>query len=215
MKERRKIAAVHSEFISEIDGLLRLDAQNQKRFRVGPGRPTIATFSKSQMHLITESIFTRAFSSYEGFLEDLFILYSRGKPTRAGTKVGSYLLPKNGQHARELIKSQMNFLEWNKPDTIIKRCEIYIEDGGPIKQAITTNVAALRNIKDVRNAIAHRSAEARMRYASVVRGELRAAPLRLPQPGEFLLTSDPGRPHPYFLISYLTVLKDVANVAAG
>ena len=211
--ERRKVSAVHSEFKMEIDRLLRLDQQNQKRFHIGPGRPSSTRFSKSQMTLITEGVFMRAFSAYESFLEDVFLLYARGKPTVSGQTISSFLNPKSTSHARDMIKSNMTFLEWNSPDNVIKRSEIYLGDSNPIKQAVTTNLSRLQYIRKIRNAITHRSIEARNTYIPVVRTELRALPLKVPEPGEFLNTSDPRTPNSYFLVIYLDMLKSVAYLA--
>ncbi|MDG4895044.1 hypothetical protein P9272_15860 [Mesorhizobium sp. WSM4976] len=213
--ERRKVSAVHAGFIQELDALLRLDAQNQRRYRPGPGRPGPATLSKHQMILMTESVFIKAFSHYELFLEEVFILYTRNRPTRGGHRVPSFILPKDGEHARDILKSGMPFLEWNSPDTIVRRCEVYLHDGDPIKRSITAYSARLQRMKAIRNAIAHRSAEAAQRYNNVVRAELRAAPLQPLSPGEFLLSTDPATPASYFLLSYLGIFRSVANVAAG
>jgi hypothetical protein len=215
MRDRRRAGAIHSDFVSEIDRLLRLDAQNQQRFRAGPGRPGPASLSISQMTLITEAIFLRAFSSYEKFLEEIFVFYARGRATRGGELIESFLHPKNGGHARDMIKSHMTFLEWNSPETIIQRCDIYLRDGGPIKIALTSNLTRLGYMRRIRNAIVHRSMEALDRYATVVRSELRAMPLKVPDPGEFLLLTDPQVRTSYFLTSYLDVLKAVADTSAG
>lgn len=213
--ERRKVSTAYNEFIAEIDAVLRLDAHNQRRFRGGPGRPNATSLTLGQMHLMTEGIFSRAFSHYELFLEEIFILYTRKKPTRGGNTVRSYIVPKDGVHAREMLKSSMTFLEWNSTETVIKRCETYLEDGNPIKLSMTTHSATLQRMRVIRNAIAHRSQEAQSRYNAVVRQELRAAPLRPLPPGAFLLTADPAALPNYFLITYLDVLKRVASIATA
>lgn len=215
MPDRRRVGAISSQFIADIERLLRLDVQNQQRFRAGPGRPGPANLSRSQMMLITEGIFLRAFSSYEKLAEEIFIFYSRGQPTRSGVRVDSFLRPRNGAHAREMIKSHMTFLEWNSPDIIIERCDIYLKDGGPIKAAFTANLTRLRDMRWIRNAIVHRSLEAFNRYGRVVRSELRAPPLTLPEPGEFLQMTNPQNRPSYFLITYMDTLKSVAQTAAG
>ena len=202
MPERRKVSAVVADFINRMERLQRLDAQNQQRFRAGPGRPGRATLSRHQMEVLTEGIYIRALTAFELFLEESFILYMRSKPTVGDKRVKSFVNPKDAGHARDMMKSHLNFLEWNSPDIVIKRCEIFLEEGGPIKQAIAQNLSRLQNMRKVRNAIAHNSAEARTQYASVVRLELRAAPLHLPEPGGFLLMADPSLPRSYFLISY-------------
>lgn len=215
MTERRKVGTAYAEFISEINLLSRLDLQNQNRYRAGPGRPSRSTLSKSQLFLITEGIFTRAFSSYERFLEETFLLYARGKPTMSGASVKTYLSPRSTVHAREIIKSHMNYLEWNSPNTIIKRCDIYLDEMNPLRNAMTAHANALGNMRKIRNAIAHRSNEAQEGYQSVLRAELRALPVRVPAPGEFLLMTNPRTPKNYFLVSYLDTLKDVASTAAA
>jgi len=215
MAERRKVSAVHSDFVRELDRFLRLDSQNQQRYRAGPGRPGPATLSKSQMILMTESIFTKAFSHYELFLEELFILYTREKLTIGGKRVGSYIFPRDAAHARDMLKSSMPFLEWNSPDNVIRRCETYLAEGNPIKLSITTHSSRLQTMRVIRNAIAHRSSEAATKYNNIVRSELRASPLRILEPGEFLLMADPNNAPSYFLITYLEILRNVANVAVG
>lgn len=214
MIERRRVSAVFNHFDSVIEGLIRLDAQNQQRYRAGPGRPGVAVLSKNQMSLITEGVFIRAFSSYESFLEQVFILYCRGKHTMSGLKVNRFIVPKDAQHAREIIKSAMPFIEWNSPDTMIRRSETYL-DGGPIKQAIVQHRDRLNTIRKIRNAIAHRSDEAWQKYASTVASELRVQPMRTPEPGEFLMMTDPRSRAQHFLLTYLQVLKSVASIATN
>lgn len=216
MSGRRKVSAAYASFMSEIERLTRLDSQNQIRVRRGPGRPSPATLSARQMTLITEGIFVRAFSSYELFMEDVFILYACGKKTRVGGSVGSFIKPRDGTHARDIIKSHMTFLDWNDADKIIQRCDIYLKNGGPIKLALTSNLTRLRYMRTIRNAIAHKSVEAFARYSNVVRNELRAPPLsNVPEPGEFLQMIDPVARPSYFLMSYLNTLRSVAATCAG
>jgi hypothetical protein len=156
----------------------------------------------------------RAFSSYELFLEEVFILYVRGRPSCSGAMVGSFLRPRNNSHARDMIKSGMRFLEWNSPDTVVDRCDMYLAADSPIKQALTTSLDRLRRMRRVRNAIAHRSDEARGEFVAAVRGELQALPLKVPEPGEFLLMGDPFSPPNYFLLTYLDVFRRVAQIAS-
>jgi len=215
MTTRRKVKAVHRDFMAHVDALIRLDTQNQSRYRAGPGRPSSSTISKRQLELLTESIFARAYSHLEILIEDVFILYCYGKPTISGKNVKSFLAPKNTSHARDMIKSGMNFLDWNTPDIVIKRSDVYLEDMNPMKVAVTTHRAALNDMRKIRNAIAHQSSEARLKFKSVVLSNLRAAPLQELEPGEFLLQSVPSSQNQYFLLYYLNLMKSVANTATG
>jgi hypothetical protein len=184
-------------------------------YRPGPGRPCPQALSKWQMTLMTESIFVRAFSYYEQYLEELFILYTRGRKTKSGKLVKSYVSPTDGRHARDMLKANMQYLEWNSPSNVISRCEIYLRDGNPIKLALTSYTTRLQYMRKIRNAIAHRSSEASSAYNVVVRTELRAPPLAPLLPGEFLQHADPSAPPSYFLLTYFDVFKAVANIASG
>lgn len=214
MPERRRASAVLNSFQNRIDGLIRLDGLNQQRYRSGPGRPSRSVLSKFQMILVTEGLFIRSFTLYELFLEELFVLYARGKPTASGGTVNRYISPRNGAHAIELLKSGMTYLEWNSPDVVISRAEVYL-DGGPIKNALTLYRERIVKMRRIRNAIAHNSDDAWRQYSRLVSTELRAPPLKMPEPGEFLMMTNPAASNEHFLLTYLNVLKAFAQVAAG
>lgn len=215
MRDRRRVSAIHSEFICGLDSLIRLDAHNQSRYRAGAGRPNPAALSKRQLSLLTEGVFVRGFTYFETFLEETFVFYARGKKTKSGRAVVSYMNPIDSLHARNMLKGHSNFLEWNSVDQVISRTELFLEGGGPLKPALTANADKLRSIKKVRNAIAHRSPEAVRAYSSVVTSELRAPPLSLPEPGEFLLMADPRNRGNYFLISYFQNLRQISEQATA
>lgn len=172
----RRVSAAYGSFRDEMNRLKRLDDLNQERFYPGPGRPGRERLTKSQMHLLTEGILARAFSRYEAFIEQAFLLYCQGKPSKSGRKVRSYLAPRNASHARSLVQSGMTFLEWNSADNVIERSKTYLYPDSPIFTAMTAYRARLSNIRRVRNAIAHCSVEARAHFLKVVRDELGVAP---------------------------------------
>lgn len=212
----RRVSAAYNAFKAELDQLQRLDDLNQRRFFPGPGRPGRDRLTKNQMHLLSESILARAFRRYEHFIEQTFLLYCQGRPSASGQTVGSYLKPRNADHARSLVQSGMTFLEWNSPDNVIDRSKVYLLPDSPIFTAVTTYSSRLSRIRKVRNAIAHSSVEAQTQFLKVVRDELGVAPLRPPGVGEFLIMNDAAAPAPrYYLRTYLAVLGDVARIAAA
>jgi hypothetical protein len=163
---------------------------------------------------ITEGIFIRAFSSFELFLEELFVLYALGKPSISGTKVNRFILPRDGRHVRELIRADKQFVDWASADLVLQRVETYF-DGGPMKTAIVQYKDRLKTVRRIRNAIAHRSDEAWGRYVKVVAAELRAPPLKIPQPGEFLMMTDPRVRTRHFLLTYFDVFREFAEISAA
>ncbi len=164
MVARRKISASFANFDSEITRLLALDTQNQTRYRAGPGRPNASVITTTQLHIITEGVFNRAFRSFESFLEEVFVLYSMEKRSRGGRHSLAYISPKSNEHAIQMMQSGMNFLQWNSPDTIIQRAELYLKDGFPIKESITINRTILRDVRHVRNHIAHNSRDSQAKF---------------------------------------------------
>ena len=216
MAERRKVTTAFSEFDAELRRLVNLDEKNQGSYFAGRGRPQAGKLSKNQMHLVTEALFLRAFSRYEAFIEEVFILYCMEKKTQSGKSVKSHIRAKNYGHAKQIIKSSMNFLEWNNPDKIIERSRTYLEIDNPIFNAITQNKTKLDRMRKIRNAIAHYSEESELQFNKVLRDELGSLPLRKINVGEFLIMNDVGTHNAaYYLRTYFTVLQIVAEIAAG
>lgn len=204
---RRKISAPYRAFNSEIDKLIRLDAQNQNAFTSG----TSPRITKHQFHLLTETILFTAYRAYENFLEDIFQLYCLEKPLRSGRRVRSYLRPRDFSHAREMIKSSGRYLDWSNAGNVIKRAEIYLGNGFPVKLPFTTHKTVLEDLERLRNHIAHDSQESFNGYVHVLRRHYNTLPLTTPTPGEFLLLTNRIEPSKYNLLYYLDVLKLIAD----
>ena len=200
--ERRKVSAVRADIIRELDRLLRLDADNQSRFS--------GSVNRYQLELLTESIFFSAYRGYENFLEDAFVLYCLEKKSISGKKYRSYLKPKNFSHARELIQSHMPYLDWTSPDNVISRAETYLFNGEPFKTPVASTLESLRDMKKLRNHIAHNSKDSKEPYISVITKHYRTTPLKEPSPGRYLLeivsNSDPSK---YYLVKYIEDIKEV------
>ena len=201
--ERRKVSAVQKDVLQELERLIRLDSENQSRFS--------GSASKYQLELLTESVFFSAFRAFENYLEDTFILFSLEKPSISGKKYGSYLKPKNFMHGRELIKSSMQHLDWTSPDNVVKRAETYLVDGEPFKTPLSSAMTSLRDMKKIRNHIAHNSRESNQGYKQVIIKHYGTLPLKLPTPGKYLLEIVPSATPPtYYPLRYITNLKAVA-----
>jgi hypothetical protein len=210
MRIRRKITAVRSDFRKEIGRLLNLDRDNQRRLASGVG-----AINKQQMYTLTESVFFYTYRCYENLVRDIFILCCLGKPNMVGIRAHSYLRPKNFSHAEDLIKSSLRYVEWSNPDELIKRADLYLKDGEPIKTVLISNRVILHDIRKLRNHIAHNSSFSRTAYIDVIRRKIGTVPLRLPSVGEFLLTSDGRAPHRYHLLTYMEDIERVAEGLAG
>ena len=203
MKSRRKVSAVHSDFLKEINRLKRFDGDNQINYQNG-------ILTKKQIHILVESCFFSAFREYENFIRDIFILYTQEKSRTNGRRVKSYLKPTDFFHAEKLMKSSMHFLDWNSPDIIIERSEVYLKDGYPIKSPYTMNRTRLANYKKLRNHIAHNSFESLKSYKSVLRSYHGTVPLRIPSVGEYLMLTSNANPSQYNLLEFFDLIENMA-----
>jgi hypothetical protein len=201
---RIKISAALKTFTVATDALIKLDRDNQTRF----SRPTIS--DKRSLVMLSEGIFVSAFREFETFLEEVFILYTLEKTTTTNAKPRSYLKPKNYDHALELVKSSMPFLDWTSPDNVINRAETYLHNGWPVKLPLSTNRVILQDMKKVRNHIAHNSKESLKEYKKVLQKHYRTLPLSILKPGEYLQLMVPTAPTEHYLLYYLNQLRLVS-----
>jgi len=206
---RIKVSAALNAFTAAVDGFTKLDRDNQRRFAL------LSVSDKRSLVMLSEGIFLSAFREFETFLEEVFILYTLEKTTTANVKPRSYLKPRNYDHALELIKSSMPFLDWTSPDNVINRAETYLHNGGPVKLPLSANRVVLQDMKKVRNHIAHNSKESLKEYKKVLQRHYRTLPLNIPKPGEYLLLMVPSAPTEHYLLYYLNKLKSISANLAG
>jgi hypothetical protein len=204
VKNRIKISACYNSFILEISRLERFDYQNHIKFNRNE-------LTKAQMELMVESIFFAGFRAYEGFIREIFVLYCLQKTTSRKTNIKSYLKPKNFEHSELLVKSSMPFLDWTKPETVIERAELYLENGYPIKLPYTTNLQQLKNFKTLRNHIAHNSSESEIQYEKLVRNYYHGIrPLQIPSPGQYLMLTSRNNLAHYLLLDFFSLMKTIS-----
>ncbi len=208
---KSKLLGCLSHLKNELRTLRAIDKQNQMLFTTSLAKKGARNLTKTQMYLLTETIFFAAFRAYEQFLRNVFLLYCCGAQASKKKLVRSYLRPRSIQHAEDLVQSSMRFLDWNSPDTLLERSETYLKDGHPIKASVTTNLDSLRELRKVRNHIAHMSKESLDDFKKVVKTHYATLPLKVPRPGEFLLLASRRTSGNYYLLEYMKIIEDVAT----
>jgi len=202
---RRQISAVLVDLERELSSLERMDQKNQREL----------ASRKPQLILLTEGVFFRAFRAYENYLEDAFLLYLLEKPTLSGAVSSSYLKPRNFLHARELLLSGKRFLDWTTPEVVMDRAETFLQNGGTVRNSIASVRQDLKDMKVVRNHIAHNSMESERAFISMLRRVRGTSPIGRISPGEHLLDGVTGvTPSTYHLSNYITVIRDVCEAIA-
>lgn len=206
-----KISSAHKAFLAALSQWERFDRRNQRAFSAAG----INKVSLQQLHVLTEAVLTGSFRAYEGYVREVFLLYARGKTTKGGGVVRSFLTPLSALHAEQLMKQSKPFLDWSSPDTVIQRAETFLQSGAPIKLALSSSSASIKSIKAVRNHIAHESEESLSSYKKVVLAHFGTLPIQIPTPGDFLLRPSTTHSGIYLLKEYLDTLRHVADGLAG
>jgi hypothetical protein len=198
-------------FCIELNDLRAFDAQNQAA--LSSSTPKLLT--ADQLDILVEMVFFRAYRCYEQFIRKVVLLYCSGQQTMSGKSVVSFLSPRDHGHAENLVKSTKPYIEWGNPDEVVQRAELYLDDGFPIKQSYTPRLAALKDLRRIRNHIAHSSPESLVQYRIALRNYFGAAPLPEPAPGRFLLQPDKEDKTKYLLLTILETLQTLAGDVAA
>jgi hypothetical protein len=146
-----------------------------------------ARFNNLHFNQIVELAFMKSYLTWEGFIEEAFILYLLGKSAPNGYLPKRHAIPLNRQHAVELLASDARYTDWTAPDRIVNRATRFFRRGAPFVDIIRPQTNLLNNLKTIRNAISHDSDEATERFNALVRNELTFLPHGT-TPGSFLAT---------------------------
>lgn len=198
------------DFEQEVNSAHRLVAA-LGRARVIQGGPV----TQAQFHQVVELGYLRAYLAWESFLENSFILYVMGKRSGSGAGPRRFVTPENRRHAVNICTEGQRYADWTSIDKVVSKAERFFRGGEPYKSALTNKQILLQDMKTIRNAIAHQSDDAALKFEALVRKELRfLAPHTTV--GSFLNTSRPtSAPAASFLEHYLDELSYVAVQIAG
>lgn len=159
-------------------------------------------FPRNQIYMIYELSFLRIFLSWEWFIESTFILYMLGSKTNTGYRPKVYVRPKDQNHAYQFVKEGRDYADWTSPDVVIRKSSLFFVDGEPYKESLMPIIQDIQNMKTIRNAIVHMSAESREKFETLVRSKLGYAKEAI-TPGEFLVTTIKGKS-----LSYITYFRE-------
>lgn len=159
---------------------------------------------------LAEAIFLEAFTAYEVNLETLFLHYACGGLSLNGIGASRYLSVNDEARVRAIAKAGQRFLSWAKPSQTRETAQLYLENGWPIAELMSTKEQVLSDCEKVRNRIAHNSIEANTAFKAVQRnifGTERAFNLR---PGQLLRIKMP-RTRFSVAYSYIVAMGEVTD----
>lgn len=199
-----------ADSIREFEGAIQLTARasvwqsHLQHFRA-------ARFKKEHFAQIVELAFMKSFLTWEGFLEEAFLLYLLGKKSPNGYTPARHAIPINRQHAVELLASDARYTDWTAASRVVSRATRFFKGGHPFVNVIRPQTNLLDNLKTIRNALSHESEEAAEKFETFVRNELNYLPPGM-IPGTFLVTLKPHHTPPQtYLQFYVENFRSMAE----
>jgi hypothetical protein len=185
---------------------LAADAQQWAVPRKAGGRAQITT---QRRDTLTEIAFLRAFTGWEVFLEETFLLFLVGHKAPKAPRPIRFGFPANLSAASEWCTDGKEYAKWNVSD-VRRRADRWLDQGKPFSPVLQGRQARLDQLITIRNAIAHESSVARTKFENLVRNELPTVPAAM-SVGSFLITVVPAITPP---ITYMDFYLDQVESAA-
>jgi hypothetical protein len=172
----------------------------------------VPKFTVPHMEMVTEMAFLRAFSAWEAFLEESFILYLWGKDPPRGRIPKRYAYPPTRRVTEQIVVIEgRDYADWSNFQIVIGRAERFFENGKPYSDVLKSQHSKLQDIQTIRNAIAHSSAYSWTKFQKLIRRELGSYPPNLTI-GRFLAMTKPhSSPPESYLEFYVSVIQVVAD----
>jgi hypothetical protein len=204
-----KLVSVLVTFLRTLDEA-RSISNDALKWSVPKRGATKAQITVRRRDTFTEVAFLRAFTGWEIFLEQTFLLYLIGHKAPKAAQPARYGFPPSLVHASEWCADGKDYGKWNVGD-VRKRAERWFHGGVPYTPVFQGQQSSLDRLITIRNAIAHESSTARGKFENLVRTELGTLPPNTTVGGFLLLTVPTVTPPTSFMESYLDKLEFVAK----
>ena len=151
--------------------------------------------NRTDLDSVYEALFLRAVTSFEAFLEDLFIAILVGRAQYSKHRVKVLISATSRESLMQILLQGNAFMNWLPFNNSEKRARLYLRDGRPFTDLDDGDKSQLKTITVIRNAIAHKSDHAISEFERTVTG---SAPLLASErsPAGFLrsrITSGPAQ----------------------
>lgn len=147
----RKLSTALASLIKHLDQMEQFAAAAQQWISISV--PTgVPKFTVSYMEIVTETAFLRAFSAWEAFLEESFILYLWGKAPPRGRTPTRYVYPPTRRVAEQVVVPEgRKYADWSNFNYVIGRAERFFKDGKPYSDALKSQQTKLQDMQTIRN----------------------------------------------------------------
>jgi len=127
----------------------------------------LSSFSQIHKQMIAELVFLKIYTAWEQFLENTFLLYARGYPSKNKHKPRRIVIIKTEKNVVNMIKGGKEFISWNT-SSIIQRTQLFFEGGGPY-DFLRNYQINFDEIRIIRNSIAHKSKNAKRKFEEFIK----------------------------------------------
>lgn len=124
---------------------------------------------------VIDYAFLRIFTTFESFLEEIFICYMLGQQGLNGNIFTRYVSPVNEEHARRIVTGISRFADFTNRDTILKLANCFFDNGGSFIN-LNTISKDFEDMKTIRNAITHISPDSKTKFDNMIRTKLGGLP---------------------------------------
>jgi|ERR1700722_2800366 len=160
---------------------------------------------------VYESLFLRAVTSFEGFVEDLFLsILERRTYYKPARNVSLRMKAISHEALMEIVLQGDQYLKWLPFKETEKRARLYLIDGKPFTEIDNGDRTQVQTITTIRNAIAHRSRYAMNEFQVKVIGSRSLLP-REKKPAGYLQSRIGSGGSPTRFEVYVQVLNKVAT----
>ncbi|MEM4986654.1 hypothetical protein V8G57_04540 [Collimonas sp. H4R21] len=155
-----------------------------------------------------------AFVSFERFVEDLFLGYVAGRISMPTRNVKAKMSFPSAIIAEKVVFGGDKYIDWIPYDRTTDRAEIFFKDGKPFSTLTKPQKEMLRQLHQVRNALAHRSDHSLDVFTRLVVGSAPLSPHER-KPAGFLrsiLRVSPTQTRlENYLFEMLTIARDLSQ----
>lgn len=173
------IKNIYTKFNQEINFAYSLIKQSQELYENNKIK-----YNKDLHYKIVEACFMDIYNSWEDFIEKSFILYLLGDVDFKNNKYKSCINPKDEEHAYNIIRGIRTYPKWTDLEELMVFANLYFINNGPF-DCLKYNPIELREIKNIRNFISHKSEKSKKCFKNVlIRNTVYTQKIK---PGEFLM----------------------------
>lgn len=168
------------------------------------------------IELVYEGLFLSAVTSFESFLEELFLelLVTKGSNVSASrAKAKPRIVVRSASVARELaVGPSRKYVDWLPYDKTVERAKIFFTGGRPFTAAPDSALIVLKKGATIRNVIAHKSRHSVRKFENEVLNHAPLTPRERTAAGFLRGVLAIGPPHQTRYEAYVSNMLTIARI---